>query len=580
MNGEGGWSWIAEHAMFKEVKPGFHYGAGTVVIIQAVAKGCDCSYLCVAMDEARTIVKCVCPTGKSLSHDGRTCSEDYPISIPYSMWLLFGCFIVMCAVLVVLSLFMYNRYLTQKTELTQRKVCGNVPLNHLNSAPTSVRLTEFNPNYEFGGVTYTIRDLKEIPREKVQLVKPLGCGAFGDVYQGLLRHRDTDSVDLAVAVKILPALSSNQAEADFLMEALIMSKFNHPNIVHFIGACFDTHPRYIILELLAGGDLKNFLRENRPKVDKPSTLTMKDLLQCAIDVAKGCQYLEELRFIHRDIAARNCLLTSRGPGRVVKIADFGMSRDIYRSDYYKKGGKAMLPIKWMPPEAFLDGIFSTKTDVWSFGVLLWEVMSLGFMPYTGIRNREVMMYVARGARLGAPANCPPPVFAIMGMCWSHDPEERPTFSTIVERLGYCIQDPAVINTQLPVYKGPLPSELDKTLMRPSKSEEDYVQTDYMIPIMPDTPVEWKDGGLDVLHKYVVEEIPPVTLPLEGSSSTYHTSLPSQPNSIKFNSSQLNSILKPVQSNSNFKEEKSPKLEDSKHKPFTLSGKYVKDPQIN
>lgn len=178
---------------------------------------------------------------------------------------------------------------------------------------------------------------------------------------------------MPVAVKTLPEMSTRQAEEDFLMEAAIMSKFNHPNMVHLLGVCFDRHPRFIVLELLAGGDLKNFLREGRSKPDRPSTLIMKDLLFCARDVARGCEYMESKRFIHRDIAARNCLLSSRGPGRVVKIADFGMARDIYRSDYYRKGGKAMLPIKWMPPEAYVDGIFTAKTDVWSFGVLLWEV---------------------------------------------------------------------------------------------------------------------------------------------------------------------------------------------------------------
>lgn len=155
---------------------------------------------------------------------------------------------------------------------------------------------------------------------------------------------------MPVAVKTLPELSNQQAKSDFIMEALIMSKFHHPNIVHFIGVSFDKHPRFILLELLAGGDLKNFLRESRPRPvrlstkiisleinaigfvfqDRASPVTMKDLIRIAIDVAKGCKYLEDHRFIHRDIAARNCLLTTKGPGRVVKIADFGMSRDVYR----------------------------------------------------------------------------------------------------------------------------------------------------------------------------------------------------------------------------------------------------------
>uniref|UniRef100_A0A834V9Y3 receptor protein-tyrosine kinase n=1 Tax=Sarcoptes scabiei TaxID=52283 RepID=A0A834V9Y3_SARSC len=279
---------------------------------------------------------------------------------------------------------------------------GNVILSNI--------ITECNPNYEFGGSTCSIGDLREIPREKLNLVKALGQGAFGEVYQGFLRNPplqdnnnnnddesyDNSNVELPVAVKTLPEYSaSKQAEMDFLMEALIMSKFKHKNIVKFIGICFEKMPRFIVLELLSGGDLKTFLRENRGTAERPSPLVMGDLLVMALDVACGCNYLEENHFIHRDIAARNCLLTSKlkainlhreinqttndnvkdkpfnlndykngfeNSGIIVKIADFGMARDIYRANYYRKGGKAMLPVKWMPPEAFLDGIFTSKTD--------------------------------------------------------------------------------------------------------------------------------------------------------------------------------------------------------------------------
>lgn len=305
------------------------------------------------------------------------------------------------------------------------------------------------------------------------------------MYQGLYRHRDGDAVEMPVAVKTLPEMSTGQAEADFLMEAAIMAKFSHPNIVHLIGVCFDRHPRFIVLELLAGGDLKNFLREGRNKPERPSPLTMKDLVLCALDVAKGCRYMESKRFIHRDIAARNCLLSSKGPGRVVKIADFGMARDIYRSDYYRKGGKAMLPIKWMPPEAFLDGIFTSKTDVWSFGVLLWEVFSLGLMPYTGLPNRDVMQLVTGGGRLDAPTSCPVAIYKIMADCWNPTPELRPPFSNLLERLITCTQDPEVMNAPLPSFFRPPSTERDQTIMRPPN--DDFClqvpnSSDYLIPL--------------------------------------------------------------------------------------------------
>ncbi|KAJ9595249.1 hypothetical protein L9F63_013459 [Diploptera punctata] len=149
----------------------------------------------------------------------------------------------------------------------------------------------------------------------------------------------------------------------------------------------------------------------------------------------------------------------------------------------------MLPIKWMPPEAFLDGIFTSKTDVWSFGVLLWEVMSLGYMPYTGCANKEVMDLVTSGGRLEPPSNCPGPLYGIMTQCWHPTPDERPNFSTIMERLGYCLQDPDVMNAPLPVFHRPPSAERDATIMRPPAHENSCLQVqqraaDYLVPRAP------------------------------------------------------------------------------------------------
>uniref|UniRef100_UPI0035901350 leukocyte tyrosine kinase receptor n=1 Tax=Myxine glutinosa TaxID=7769 RepID=UPI0035901350 len=323
------------------------------------------------------------------------------------------------------------------------------PEYKLSKIRTSTIMTDYNPNYCFAGSPATLSDLKEVPRKNISLLRALGHGAFGEVYEGKVVGLPGENGPLKVAVKTLPEVCSEQDELDFLMEALIISKFNHHNIVRCVGVSLKTLPRFILLELMAGGDMKSFLREARPRIGHTSSLTMLDLLTMAKDITQGCRYLEENHFIHRDIAARNCLLTSKGTGRVAKIGDFGMARDIYRTSYYRKGGRAMLPVKWMPPEAFMEGVFTSKTDTWSFGVLLWEIFSLGYMPYPSRSNQDVMEFVMSGGRMEPPRNCPLPVYRIMTQCWQHRPEDRPNFSTILEHVSYCTQDPDIIQTPLP-----------------------------------------------------------------------------------------------------------------------------------
>uniref|UniRef100_A0A8C5N330 Tyrosine-protein kinase receptor n=2 Tax=Leptobrachium leishanense TaxID=445787 RepID=A0A8C5N330_9ANUR len=364
---------------------------------------------------------------------------------------------------VYMSVLMYRR---KHQELQAMQIELQSPDYKLSKVRTSTIMTDYNPNYCFAGKITSIGDLKEVPRKNISLIRGLGHGAFGEVYEGQVMSSPSDPSPLKVAVKTLPEVCSEQDELDFLMEALIISKFNHQNIVRCIGVSLQALPRFILLELMAGGDLKSFLRQTRPRLTQPSSLTMIDLLNVARDIAHGCQYLEENHFIHRDIAARNCLLTCQGPGRIAKIGDFGMARDIYRASYYRKGGCAMLPVKWMPPEAFMEGIFTSKTDTWSFGVLLWEIFSLGYMPYPSKSNQEVLEFVTSGGRMDPPKNCPGPVYRIMTQCWQHQPEDRPNFAIILERIEYCTQDPDVINTSLPVEYGPVIEEEEKVPTRP------------------------------------------------------------------------------------------------------------------
>uniref|UniRef100_A0A8D2AHF4 Tyrosine-protein kinase receptor n=1 Tax=Sciurus vulgaris TaxID=55149 RepID=A0A8D2AHF4_SCIVU len=403
------------------------------------------------------ITECTCPEGMELAVDNITC-RDLPT--PSSPLVL----MVAVVVTLTLSLLMVCGVLILVNQKKWQGLWGSRRPNpelELSKLRTSTIRTAPNPYYCQVGLGLIQSwplppGLTEVSPANVTLLRALGHGAFGEVYEGLVIGLPGESSPLQVAIKTLPELCSHQDELDFLMEAFIISKFSHQNIVRCVGLSLRAVPRLILLELMSGGDMKSFLRESRPHLGQPSPLAMQDLLQLAQDIAQGCHYLEENHFIHRDIAARNCLLSCTGPSRVAKIGDFGMARDIYRASYYRKGGQALLPVKWMPPEALLEGIFTSKTDSWSFGVLLWEIFSLGYMPYPGHTNQEVLDFVIAGSRMDPPRGCPGPVYRIMTQCWQHQPELRPNFASILERLQYCTQDPDVLNS-------PLPMELKPTL---------------------------------------------------------------------------------------------------------------------
>uniref|UniRef100_A0A8C1FZ25 Tyrosine-protein kinase receptor n=1 Tax=Cyprinus carpio TaxID=7962 RepID=A0A8C1FZ25_CYPCA len=420
-------------------------------------------------DEDTRLILCLCDSDEVLASDNVTCLGSLADGPPSLIFILavIASTVVTGVVLTCTSLTLI--YYRKKNHLHAVRIRLQSPEYKLSKIRSSTIMTDYNPNYCFAGKAASLSELKEVPRKNITLLRALGHGAFGEVYEGQVLGMNGENTAMQVAIKTLPEICSEQDEMDFLMEALIMSKFSHQNIVRCIGVSLQILPRFILLELMTGGDMKTFLRLNRPRTNQPSSLSMLELLHMARDIALGCRYLEENHFIHRDIAARNCLLTCPGPERVAKIGDFGMARDIYRASYYRKGGRAMLPVKWMPPEAFLEGIFTCKTDTWSFGVLLWEIFSLGYMPYPCKTNQEVLEFVTGGGRMDPPKSCPGPVYRIMTQCWQHCPEHRPNFSTILERINYCTQDPDVINTPLPVEYGPAVEEAGGTVIRPEGS---------------------------------------------------------------------------------------------------------------
>ncbi|KAM9569145.1 tyrosine-protein kinase receptor-like isoform 2-T2 [Salvelinus alpinus] len=423
-------------------------------------------------DEDTRLILCLCHNEEVLASDNVTCTA--PQGLTPKGQLSLSLILAVVASIVVTGIVLTCASLTiiyyrKKNQLHAVRLRLQSPEYKLSKIRSSTIMTDYNPNYCFAGKAASLSELKEVPRKNITLLRALGHGAFGEVYEGQVLGMNGENTAMQVAIKTLPEICSEQDEMDFLMEALIMSKFSHQNIVRCIGVSLQILPRFILLELMTGGDMKSFLRQNRPKTSQSSSLTMLELLHVARDIAFGCRYLEENHFIHRDIAARNCLLTCPGPDRVAKIGDFGMARDIYRASYYRKGGRAMLPVKWMPPEAFMEGIFTCKTDTWSFGVLLWEIFSLGYMPYPCKTNQEVLEFVTSGGRMDPPKSCPGPVYRIMTQCWQHCPEHRPNFSTILERINYCTQDPDVINTPLPVEYGPTIEEELSTVICPDTS---------------------------------------------------------------------------------------------------------------
>ncbi|XP_048210595.1 proto-oncogene tyrosine-protein kinase ROS isoform X2 [Perognathus longimembris pacificus] len=283
-----------------------------------------------------------------------------------------------------------------------------------------------------------IERLPTFPREKLTLRVLLGSGAFGEVYEGTaIDILGAGSGEIKVAVKTLKKGSTDQEKVEFLKEAHLMSKFNHPNILKQLGVCLLNEPQYIILELMEGGDLLTYLRKARKSKFHGPLLNLVDLVDVCVDISEGCVYLEKLHFIHRDLAARNCLVSVKdytSPSRVVKIGDFGLARDIYKNDYYRKRGEGLLPVRWMAPESLMDGIFTTQSDVWSFGILIWEILTLGHQPYPAHSNLDVLNYVQTGGRLEPPQNCADDLWNLMTQCWAQEPEQRPTFHKIQEQL--------------------------------------------------------------------------------------------------------------------------------------------------
>ncbi|KFO08296.1 Vascular endothelial growth factor receptor 3, partial [Balearica regulorum gibbericeps] len=336
----------------------------------------------------------------------------------------------------------------------------------------------------------------EFPRDRLRLGKVLGHGAFGKVVEASAFGINKSNSCETVAVKMLKEGATASEHKALMSELKILIHIgNHLNVVNLLGACTKPNgPLMVIVEFCKYGNLSNYLRTKREgfspyreksprlriqvqsiveavradrrsrsgtsdsaifnrflmhksRIAQPiqevddlwqSPLTMEDLICYSFQVARGMEFLASRKCIHRDLAARNILLSENN---VVKICDFGLARDIYKDPDYVRKGSARLPLKWMAPESIFDKVYTTQSDVWSFGVLLWEIFSLGASPYPGVQiNEEFCQRLKDGTRMRAPEYATAEIYRIMLTCWHGDPKERPTFSDLVEILGNLLQE--------------------------------------------------------------------------------------------------------------------------------------------
>ncbi|XP_062334499.1 muscle, skeletal receptor tyrosine-protein kinase [Osmerus eperlanus] len=317
----------------------------------------------------------------------------------------------------------------------------------LTALPSELLLDRLHPNPMYQRLPLLLNTkllALEYPRNNIQYVRDIGEGAFGRVFQARAPGLLSVEPFTMVAVKMLKEEASADMQNDFQREAALMAEFDHPNIVRLLGVCAVGKPMCLMFEYMAHGDLNEFLRRRSPAHQhtlsqaslsgrsfsselEAGPLACDDQLFVARQVAAGMAYLSERKFVHRDLATRNCLV---GQEMVVKIADFGLSRNIYSADYYKANENDAIPIRWMPPESIFYNRYTSESDVWAFGVVLWEIFSHGMQPYYGMAHEEVIYYVRDGHILGCPDRCPLELYNLMRLCWSSQPTDRPSFSSI------------------------------------------------------------------------------------------------------------------------------------------------------
>ncbi|XP_042657415.1 fibroblast growth factor receptor 1 isoform X3 [Tyto alba] len=437
-----------------------------------------------------------------------------------------GAFLISCMVVTVIVYKMKST--TKKTDfnsqLAVHKLAKSIPLRRqvtvsadssssMNSGVMLVRPSRLSSSGTpmLAGVSeYELPEDPrwELPRDRLILGKPLGEGCFGQVVlaEAIGLDKDKPNRVTKVAVKMLKSDATEKDLSDLISEMEMMKMIGkHKNIINLLGACTQDGPLYVIVEYASKGNLREYLQARRPpgmeycynptRVPEEQ-LSFKDLVSCAYQVARGMEYLASKKCIHRDLAARNVLVTE---DNVMKIADFGLARDIHHIDYYKKTTNGRLPVKWMAPEALFDRIYTHQSDVWSFGVLLWEIFTLGGSPYPGVPVEELFKLLKEGHRMDKPSNCTNELYMMMRDCWHAVPSQRPTFKQLVEDLDRIVamtsnQEYLDLSMPLDQYSPGFPDTRSSTC---SSGEDSVFSHDPLPdePCLPKFPPQHTNGGL-------------------------------------------------------------------------------------
>jgi len=309
------------------------------------------------------------------------------------------------------------------TSLSYDKGCYDTPKVHLESC-----------------AFHQVEKKWEFPRCNLIWEKTIGEGEFGKVMSAKAIDRSLTKGHKRVAVKMVKTNGSREEIHDLLAEFNVLKDLRHPNVIGVMGVCTSSGgPVCIIMEHAEHGSLRDYLRKSRgifrntedtSYQSKVEFLQPSDILSFAWQIAKGMEYLSSTKLVHRDLAARNVLVCDK---LICKISDFGLTRDVYLDDTYWKKSNGRIPVKWLSPESLRDHLYTTKSDVWSYGILLWELVTLGSSPYPGIQPEKLLNILTMGYRMQKPVNCSDELYSLMSQSWMYDPDDRPNFADLVTK---------------------------------------------------------------------------------------------------------------------------------------------------